>query len=954
MKKILIFIALLISLINIYAHPSVELTTHPRSFPQTRIDSLHGFDVISYYLDIEINHASEYIEGSVEAEVLAQENLEYVEYNLVGLEVESVLVDGISVDYTYANDIISIPVDVENNQQFTTKVFYSGNPQLTTDGYNIGMVFRSNMVFTISDPNAARNWFPCYDHPWDKALISFNVRCRDDWVAACNGIQGNIVDNGDGTKSYEWLGENPMSTYLAVIHIADYSLIEQTFTKENGQVVPIQHFVPSNIYDDCLVDFQRVPEMMQVYSEAYGEYSFEKYGQAIVSMQTYGAMEHQTMTTLGISYIDGEPTDPEYTVAHELSHHWFGDCLTPFTWKDVWLSEGFAVYSEAVWANHLLGYDAMIEYVNIEIQNYYKNWQGMDGPQTIYNPEYLDYFTPPSYQKAASVLHMLRLELGDDVFWNMIQSWYENNIYGNVITQEFIDHCENISGQDLSQFFQQWIYSPGIPSYEYAILRNPETSQVKFYNNVTSDTGIDFYLTIPFYVGEDADSLLTHFTPGFDMSEAITVSDINAPINIDPDNWNLIEGRQEITLEMTNVFAGNQQAVVTWSSFANEEDFAGYNIYMKEVNENNWTLVNESPVSGSQFFVTDLDNGVDYHFYVVIVDDQGFESYPTDSSDMIVTPQEIQPSQSILIVDDSADGIGALLSPTDQEIDDFYNNLVFQGIEVSNIDLNQEEITYPLLSDYDVIVWHNDTVASSDLADYEIILGNYLLAGGKLVLSGWKTVLDLSPSFLELFMGISAFELHNSPTMNIAESTNPLYQDLDSNDSLLPGAWNGNISMITIFELATGNGFYSISQSQGIVAVASNPQYDWETYFFGFPLYYFDAEQVRSMLITILSNTNPPVENDDNEIVSAKESYLLYPNPSKDILYIQTNSKTDKKINISLYNVRGQKVLTSNNIQIKNGNTSLDLSEKKLANGVYFIKISSKDSEDLKKLLIMK
>ena len=951
MKNILLIIVSFVCLVNLYAHPKLNLDNHHRLVQQTRIDSLHGFDVISYYIDIEIDDQDQSISGSVETVVVAEDNLEYVEYNLVGLDVSSVLVDGEATTFTHTGGIISIPVNVENNQQFTTNVFYSGNPQLSSDGYNIGMVFRTNMVFTISDPNATRNWFPCYDHPWDKAIISFNVTCRDDWVAACNGLQGETINNNDGTKSYEWIGENPMATYLAVIHLAPYLIIEQTFTKENGEVIPIQHFVQSNYYDACLVDFAQVPDMMQAYTDAYGEYPFEKYGQALVNMQTYGAMEHQTMTTLGVSYIDGSPDDPEYTVAHELSHHWFGDCLTPFTWKDVWLSEGFATYSEGVWANYLLGYDAMIEYVNINIQNYYKNWQNSAGPQTIYDPAYLDYFTPPTYEKAASVLHMLRLELGDATFWTMLQSWFANNQNGNVITEEFQAHCEDVSGLDLEQFFQQWIYSPGIPSYEYAVLRNPNTNQVKFYHNVTSDSGVDFYLTIPFYVGESPDSLRTQFTPGYSMSEPIEVNDINAEITLDPDNWNLIEAKNEISLTLNNVFAGNSQAILNWTSFPNEEAFLGYNVYMKAVSEAEWVLVNEEPIETNSYFVNGLENGVEYHFYVVITDAEGFESYPTDSFDMTVTPQLITPSQSILIVDDSADGIGALLSPSDEEIDNFYNN-IFTGIEVSNIDLNEEELSYEVMSDYDVLIWHNDSVASSSFAVYESDLGNYLLSGGKLIVSGLKTILDISPDFAETFLGINSFELVNSPYLNTAVATNLMYSNLDSNSDLMPAIWDGHLSMITTFPNSE-HSFYTTEDLSTSVAMHSTTESNWETYFFGFPLYYFQAQQVKNIIIAILSNTNPPVENDNN-VEIANSELTIYPNPTSKTLKIKSDSKADESMNISLYNLRGQKVLNYNNMEMKSGYLELNIREKKLANGVYFIKISSNKRDELKKLLLLK
>lgn len=941
----------MVCMVNIIAHPKLDLASQRLPTQPSRIDSLHGFDVISYYIDIAINDQAHSVSGSVEAVVVAQENLQAVEYNLVGLAVSSVLVDGVNSSYTHANGIISIPVTVENNQQFTTKVFYSGTPQLSTDGYNIGMIFRSNMVFTISDPNASRNWFPCYDHPWDKALVSFNVTCRNDWVAACNGLQGATVVNSNGTKSYEWLGENPMATFLAVIHIAPYQIIEQTFTKENGEVIPIQHFVQSVYYEDCLVDFARVPEMMQAYTDAYGEYPFEKYGQALVNMQTYGAMEHQTMTTLGVSYIDGSPNDPEYTVAHEMSHHWFGDCLTPLTWKDVWLSEGFATYSEGVWANYLLGYDAMIDYVNINIQNYYKNWQGSNGAKTIYDPAYLSYFTPPSYEKAASVLHMLRLELGNELFWTTIRSWFANNQNGNVVTAEFQAHCENVSGLDLEQFFQQWIYSPGLPSYEYAVLRNPNTSQIKFYNNVTSDTGIAFYLTIPFFVGQASDSLRTQFTPGFSMTAPIDVVDINAPITLDPDAWNLVKGKNELAITINNVYAGDTEAILNWTSFPNEADFAGYNVYAKKITETEWSLINSEPIETSSYFVHNLENGEAYHFYVVIVDSQGFESYPTDSLDMTVTPQSIDPTQSILIVDDSADGVGAFLSPSDEAIDNFYNN-IFNAYEVSNLDLNQEQLTPEIIADYNVLIWHNDTVASSSLLQYENVLGNYLLSGGKLLLSGWKTVLDMSPGFLATFLGVDSYQVISSPFLDYAVCPNYNYPDLESNMILLPEIWNGNISMITTFS-SYENSLYTTEDEATTVAVHSGSDHNWETYFFGFPLYYFQAEEVKIMMLSLLSNTNPPVENDNNVEIATSE-LILYPNPAHKTLNLKSLSKAPEKMNISLYNIKGQKVSSYNNLEMKDGTLELKLAEKKLANGVYFVKISSNKRDELKKLLILK
>jgi aminopeptidase N len=134
-------------------------------------------------------------------------------------------------------------------------------------------------------------------------------------------------------------------------------------------------------------------------------------------MSTYGAMEHQTMTTLGNYIINGALTY-ETTIAHELCHQWYGNAVSFLTFKDVWLSEGFATYSEHLWKDKTEGWESACNYIRTEFHNYYLNWENIEGPQTIYNPSFNSYFAPPSYEKAASVLHMLRLKIGNANFFS--------------------------------------------------------------------------------------------------------------------------------------------------------------------------------------------------------------------------------------------------------------------------------------------------------------------------------------------------------------------------------------------------------------------------------------------------------------------------------------------------------------------------------------------------------
>ena len=409
--KVIAFLPLLFLSLLLCAHPKYFNSSVGNGyFYQSRADSLHGFDVLHYDISITIDDQEEYIDGVVEATIRAGESLSEIAFELVGLEVSQVLVNEEAATYVHESGVVNTNLTgVDANEEFTLRIDYSGNPILCTNPYALGMFFQTSGIYTISDPNASRYWWPCYDHPWDKAEVDLHIRVRDDWMVACNGIRTNIEDHGDGTKTHHWDGENPMATYL--VSIVARALVE---LNDSFDGIPIQNFVPPSMLENATEDLSGLPQMMQIYSEKYGEYPFEKYGNAVTSFSTYGAMEHQTMTTLASYLITGNHTY-DTVIAHELSHQWFGDCLTPLTWKDVWLSEGFAVYSEAIFIEETEGYEAFLNYVQSEIQAYYLNWSG-GANYTIYDPDYQSIFTPVTYEKAASILHMIRNWVGDETF----------------------------------------------------------------------------------------------------------------------------------------------------------------------------------------------------------------------------------------------------------------------------------------------------------------------------------------------------------------------------------------------------------------------------------------------------------------------------------------------------------------------------------------------------------
>ncbi|MBN1327021.1 MAG: hypothetical protein JW996_03630, partial [Candidatus Cloacimonetes bacterium] len=646
-KIIIIFLALMVSFI-LNAHPKIESSGAVIPFTEVRADSAHGFDVLHYHISMAINDAQEYIEGSVAATVLLEENLAVIEYELVGLDVDEVQLNGEPANYTYNGSEISIEIDSVNpGEEFTTVVAYSGNPILCNVPYALGMFFTSSGIYTISDPNASRYWWPCYDHPWDKAETDLEITVRSDWNVATNGVRTEIIDNGDGTKTHFWDGQNQIATYL--VSIVTRVLVE-LIDDYNG--IPIHNFVPPNLEDEAEIDLSGLPEMMEIYTNKYGEYPFEKYGNAVTSFSTYGAMEHQTMTTLASYLITGNHTY-DVVIAHELSHQWFGDCLTPLTWKDVWLSEGFATYSEAIFIEETQGYQAMLDYVNSNIQSYYLSWAG-GSSYTIYDPAYNSLFTPVTYEKAASILHILRAMFGNEMFFQVLQEYFQTFQNGNIITDDFQMICENVSGLDLDQFFQQWIYQPGIPSFEYTYFLDQNNNELMTLVKSSSTSGTEFHVQLPvkIFYQDATDSLLVSAAPDNPIETIVDLSGSEiVEISLDPDNWIINRGKVFHQASINGGYPGNNSALIFWGDFWAEIEIDGFNLYRSDFPEGEYEQVNEEPIVSGFYLDTDLVNDQAYYYKVKAVKNEQFESPLSDWVEVI--PQLMEFDQGILVIDET-------------------------------------------------------------------------------------------------------------------------------------------------------------------------------------------------------------------------------------------------------------------------------------------------------------
>lgn len=941
-----------------YHNPS---QMHAPMLEPCRADSAHGFDVQKYEITLNINDATHYISGNVKATVNAEANLSSIVYELTGLTVSAVSVNDVPATFSHSNGLLTINLNIPSGQQFTTQVYYSGTPQLSNDVYHNGMTFAANTVSTVSDPDAGRFWWPSYDHPWDKAIVDLHITMRSDWKVAANGIRTGIVDNGNGTSTTHWLGQHPMTTYLVCITAGPYVEINQTVPQQNN--LPIQNFVTQSQYNNALLDLQHTPAMVAYYSQLFGAYPFEKYGHAVVSLNTYSAMEHQTMTTLA-NYIINGTGSYELVIAHELVHQWYGNAVSFLNFPDVWLSEGFATYGEHLWVDKRLGWQQACDYVDTAYHQYYLNYENSAGPQTIYNPSFSNYFAPPSYEKAASVLHMLRLKIGNTNFFQLLQQWFSTYSGGNGITAEFQAMAEQISGQDLDQFFAQWIYGSGVPSAEYSLWQAEDISRVKVRAKTFSPTNTAYTVEIPFRFvnGDQADSLVVVAGP-----QGLTTEFLYAPsledcsITANYHNWTLLRELNELRPELSECLPSNNSVLLSWEPYLAGVD-SGYLVYRKLQGAADWDLLTPAPITEPSYLDATVANGSTYLYAIAVLDSQGYKSMLSNM--LSATPQAFSFASDLLIVDETRDGNGANINPTDSMVDDFYS-AALEGLEgtISAWDCAaQGTPDLATLGQYKLVLWHADDFSQNQLQENQNVLGGYILGGGKVVLSGWKTAGVLSSGFLDRFTGGISPVYTNSPSLLSAQTAGTYsLPELIVDPAKLTASWNNMLPYIYSFPEAT-DPLYTATMGAGDAngqSVAFRYDHTGSLVMFGMPLYFMQAPGVRNLLHELLPVLNPALPVQEEDVPALAASINISPNPFNPSTTISYYLPQTGKVELSLYNLKGQKVKTILD-KVHSAGThqaifeGTDKQGRALSSGVYLLRFSHSGGSILKKLTLMK
>jgi aminopeptidase N len=431
-----------------------------------------GYDALHYDLDITPDFGAETLDATVAITMQATRDLTRFNLDFWGYTITELTVNGQPAEYGRdRGELMIIPDEpIVAGDTFEVTVAYNGEPREGVPGDvlygepdflgSAGWVFYAGGSFVASEPRGASLWYPVNDYPTDKATYNFSITVPEPYVVATNGDLIEVV-NDSGMLTYKSGLNDPIASYLVTVHTGDLTLDE---TAEEGQV-PIRNYFATAHLDQARAIFEDTPAMIQLYEGIIGEYPFDVYGSAVVDYELPFALETETLTTYGTRILE-ESERTAVTLAHELVHEWFGNSVSIARWQYIWLNEGFASYLSLMWAAEIYG-DGVVQSILSDWYNSISDPNFMStAPEAIGNPGAENLFHHAVYWRGALTLYALRQRVGDEVFFDIIRTYFQRFKDSNATTEDFIALANEVSGEDLTDLFDAWLYHKAVPEIE--------------------------------------------------------------------------------------------------------------------------------------------------------------------------------------------------------------------------------------------------------------------------------------------------------------------------------------------------------------------------------------------------------------------------------------------------------------------------------------------------------
>ena len=514
-----------------------------------------NYDVTYHKLEFTVNPSVFFITGKVTTTFTALSNMSTVTFDLTNeLTVSSVTKNGTPLTFVQNSNnelVITLPTVQTAGTSATVVINYSGAPSQGEDAFTIDTHNGTPILFTLSEPYGARDWWPCKQDLNDKInSIDIYITAPSAYVSVANGKQMGLVTNLNTTKTTHFKHNHPIPAYLVAIAVTNYQVFTQTAGTAPNTFPIVNYIYPEN-FTSAQASLAVTLPIMDLFEDLFETYPYadEKYGHAQFGWG--GGMEHTT-----VSFMANFDRD---LIAHELGHHWFGNKITCASWNDIGLNEGFASYMEGLVIEEFDGATAFANWKNSLTLNITSQAGG-----SVYVPE-SDILNVNrifsgrlTYNKGAMVVNMLRLKLGDTHFFQGLKNYLAdtNLAFAYAETNDLKTHLETISGLSLTEFFNDWVYGQGYPTYNIQA-QNIGAGQVKFVVNQTQSHPSVSYFEMPLPIkvfgtaGQQMDLVLNHTANGQQFIE-------NVPFTV-----------TSFAFDLTNeIISGNNTTTLSTEEFA--------------------------------------------------------------------------------------------------------------------------------------------------------------------------------------------------------------------------------------------------------------------------------------------------------------------------------------------------------------------------------------------------
>ena len=553
--------------------------------------AMNNYDVKFYKLDLKVNSDSNDIKGTVtiNAKALAAMNSFEIELDN-NMTVSQVRLNSNTTTFTHSNNLVTLSLNLLKDQLFSIEIDYSGKP-LTQNPNFVGCLNGSGegikATYTVSEPNFSKSWWPCKQLMSDKAdSVYIFLTCPSADSTIANGKRKNLVNVGNGLTRHEWKHIHPINYWNISFAVGTYKYKKTLYAHPKGlsDSVEIQILLPSlSYYNLNKTDIDQTAELLEYFSEKFGTYPFanEKYGMVYVPSY-FGGLENQTVSAMcRFNY---------NLISHELMHQWFGNSVSGNSWQDIFVHEGFGRYGE---------YIGLEKKQDISLKNAWLtktylsavNLPYSDKKNSILIPaqdvEFWRIFNDPlSYDKGAALLHMIRYEVGDSLFFETLKDYIKTFNGGNASGNDLKNILEKISGRDFDAYFDSWYLGEGVPSFTVKYFQANDSLNILLQQTTSSTTPL-FKMHVPIRINTSGGTInLKLYQTSNNQYYKIPISSSVQSIQFDPENY-ILDKNSSVLANVfstpTYLHAPNDTAICSGAIFdLQSASFSSFKWYLKD------------------------------------------------------------------------------------------------------------------------------------------------------------------------------------------------------------------------------------------------------------------------------------------------------------------------------------------------------------------------------------